>query len=795
MKFKKFLASNKFILFDGGLGTLLQKKGLPSGESPEAFAWHNSEVLMNIHAEYVQAGADVITTNTFGGNRYKLPAGLDVFELNKKMALLARQACGNKSLVAGSIGPTGKILKPLGDVSFLELVDVFVEQIRGLVAGGVDLILGETHFDLAEARAVVIAAKKVCPHLPVGISMTFEGKNSLTGTTPTGFVLTMLNLDVDFVSINCSLGPKELVPMVQEMLTVSPKPLLVEPNAGLPVLENGQTVFKLSPEDFAAQMIEFAKMGIKCLGGCCGTTPAHIARLADALKQIEFKPQSPARHFNFGLTSRSKYVLFGGDEPTVLIGERINPTGKQKLASQLQVGDISYALKLAEEQLQAKAKVLDVNVGAPLVEEEKILPKLGFELVKRYDPLICFDSNNIDAIYKSLPLYPGSPLINSISGETGRLERLGPLCRDYGAPFILLPLKGKKLPVTAKERIVIIEELVKRCEDLKIPRHLILVDVLALTVSSKPEAAKACLEVIAYCKKHNLPTTIGLSNISFGLPARELLNSTFLAMAISWGLSSCIVNPNSSRIQEVFYASNVLLDRDKQASEFVSIFSHWQSSTNKITHKTQPAELVTTPKQAVIVGDKERLISLLKEALKKKKAFEILNQELIPAITEVGDKYEKKEYFLPQLLLSAEAMQAGVTFLEPWLKEEKNVKGPKIIMATVEGDIHDIGKNIVCLMLKNHGFEVIDLGKDVPAQKIVEVAQKEQADLIGLSALMTTTMIKMEETIKLVKKYKLKCRVMVGGAVVTETFARQIGADGYSEDAVAAVNLAKKLTK
>jgi len=793
MNFRGWLREEKIIVFDGGMGTLLQAQGMAPGELPEIFGLSHPKIIEDIHRAYVTAGANVLTTNTFGGNKFKLPAGVDVFELNRKMALLAKKAGQTQAMVAGSVGPTGKMLRPLGDVDFMDLVLAFAEQIKGLVAGGVDLILGETHFDLGEARAVVVACRKVAPNVPVAISMTFEGSSSLTGTTPSGFVLSMLNLNVDLIATNCSLGPSELTPVVEEMLQVSTKPVLVEPNAGLPVLENGKTVFKLKPEPFAKQMLELAQKGVKCLGGCCGTTPDHIRALTKVLQAHAQSFGPPQVRSAFALTSRDKYVCFGQEHPFVLIGERINPTGKKKLTQELQAGELNLALTLAKEQLDAGAKVLDVNVGAPLVQEEEVLPRLGFELVKRFDAVLCFDSTNLLALEKSLQIYPGSPLINSISGEKGKLERLGPLCRDYGAPFILLPLEDNTLPETAAKRIAIIESILDRCEQLNIPRRLILVDVLALTVSSTPEAAKACFEVIKYCQKWGLPTTVGLSNVSFGLPARELLNATFLSMAMGIGLTSCIVNPNLTRIQEVIYAANVLLNKDKQAKNFIQLFAKWKSDGANIGSFGGEQE-IKTPQQAVILGDKKKLLQLLAEEVKTKNAFEILNQELIPAITEVGKKYEKKEYFLPQLLLSAEAMQAGVKFLEPWLKQEQGErKGPKIVMATVEGDIHDIGKNIVCLLLQNHGFEVIDLGKDVPAEKIVETAQEQGAELIGLSALMTTTMVRMEDTVRLVNQKGLKTKIIVGGAVVTKAFAEKIGAHGYAEDAVEAVRVAKEL--
>jgi 5-methyltetrahydrofolate--homocysteine methyltransferase len=799
MMFRKALEDNQILIFDGGMGTLLQAKGLKPGQSPEIFGQQHPEVIEGIHKDYIRAGARVVTTNTFGGTRFKLGPDIDVERFNREMALVARKAAGDRAFVAGSVGPTGKMIKPLGDVSFVELVQAFKEQILGLVQGGVDLILGETHFDLAEARAVVVAAREVCD-LPIGISMTFEQGASLTGTDGLTFIDTMQNMGVDMVATNCSAGPEGFLTVVREMLQRLEIPLLVEPNAGLPELENGQTVFRLGPQDFAMQTAKFVSLGVKALGGCCGTTPEHIRALCAEIKDRKYVPPSPSKKPCIVLTSRSQSVPFGFEFKPVIVGERINPTGKKDLSAELQAGQLTRAVELAQEQIEQGATVLDVNVGAAMVNEQEVLPALIAALVSRFDCPLCLDSSNEEAIREGLFQYPGSALVNSISGEEGKMDRLGPICRDFGAPFILLPLKGNKLPVTAKERLSIIESLLARAFDLNIPKRLILVDALALTVSSKPEAAMACLEVIRYCReKWNLGTIMGLSNISFGLPARELINSTFLAMCLAHGMTSFIANPNSARLQETLYAANVLLHKDPQAGEFIAKFSRWSPGEQRIVKeqdKDLSCENASKVQLAVIKGDKDRIVELLEqEVTEGRDPFELVDKELIPAITEVGEKYEKKEYFLPQLLLSAETMQKGFEFLRPFLEKKGKKKGPKVIMATVEGDIHDIGKNIVCLMLKNYGFDVLDLGKDVPAEEILRAVREHKAALVGLSALMTTTMVKMEDTIKLIRKKNIPCKVMVGGAVVTEVFAQKIGADGYASDAVAAVKLAQSLVE
>jgi len=810
--FRQALRSGRRLVFDGGMGTMLQSRGLPPGVSPELFCLARPDVLVGIHADYLRAGADVLTTNTFGGCIYKLgtgPGAPDVVEFNRAMARAAREAVaasGREAFVAGSVGPSGHFMRPLGDLDPAELVAAFRAQIRGLVQGGVDLILAETQFDLAEARAIVLAVRAECD-LPVGVSMTFENGVSLTGTRPEVFVQSMLNMGVDLVGTNCSAGPEQMVEVADELLAISEVPVLVEPNAGLPELVDGKTVFRLGPDDFARHTARFAAAGARLLGGCCGTTPDHIAALRGALDALSggLVPD-PTRRGGIVLTTRAQAVHIGAGSPIRIIGERINPTGKKQLIAELQAGEFAQALRFADEQVEAGAPVLDVNVGAPMVDEAVLLPALVERLVARHALPLSLDSSNADAIAGALPFHPGSPLVNSISGEPGRMEHLGPLCRDHGAPFILLPLKGRKLPVTAAERIAILEELLQQADGLRIPRRLVMVDVLALAVSSKAEAARHCLDTIRWCAAQGLPTTIGLSNLSFGLPARELLNSTFLAMAAGAGLSSCIAHPGNARIREAVAASGVLLGLDANAEAFIEGYSGWTPGNGEAgavqtggaggaSGASGVKAKAATLEEAVIRGDREGALALVDRALSEgADPFSLVQDKLIPGITEVGRRYERREYFLPQLIRSAETMQHAFRKLQPLLEAQRGqATRPVIVMATVEGDIHDIGKNIVTLMLGNHGFDVVDLGKDVKAADIVEAAERHGAGVIGLSALMTTTMVRMEDTVRLVRERGLSVKVMVGGAVVTPAFAEAIGADGYSADAVEAVRVARDL--
>ncbi|MDD4952745.1 MAG: homocysteine S-methyltransferase family protein, partial [Desulfovibrionaceae bacterium] len=574
--FRDILGDGRLYFFDGGYGTLLQSRGMPPGLSPEMFGLKNPEVVRRVHEEYLEAGADVLTTNTFGGTRHKLGPGAEVTAINRELAALARRAAGDRAFVAGSVGPSGHFVEPLGELTLADLVQAFKEQITGLVQGGVDLILAETHFDLAEAKAVVLAAREVCD-LPVAVSMTFEAEKSLTGTPPLTFVDTMQNLGVEVVATNCGAGPEQILAAVRAMLPRLETPLLVEPNAGLPELdERGRTVFRLGPGPFAQASRKFAALGAKFVGGCCGTTPEHIRALRKAC-QGQSAPRPEPGPGRLVLTCRSASAAVGFGHPAALIGERINPTGKKDLAQDLAQGRLGAAQDLAQEQIDAGAPILDVNVGAAMVDEQKVLPELVKALSARFQVPLSIDSADARAIEAALWVSAASPLVNSISGEPGRMEVLGPLCARFGAPFILLPIPGKDLPLTASERLAVIERLLGRALDLGVPKRLVLVDALALTVSSKPEAARHCLETIRLCRENlGLPCVVGLSNISFGLPARELLNSAFLSMARGQGLCALIANPGSARVREALAASEVLMDRDPQAARFIAAFSGWR---------------------------------------------------------------------------------------------------------------------------------------------------------------------------------------------------------------------------
>ncbi|MDE5831383.1 MAG: homocysteine S-methyltransferase family protein, partial [Desulfovibrio sp.] len=550
--FSLALRAGRTLFLDGAMGTMLQAGGMPPGVSPDLFCLENPEILMDIHLAYIEAGSDIITSCTFGANSYKLPPGANVFEINRKLVQIAAEAAargaaktGRRIYVAGDVGPTGHFLKPLGQVEPAEMTEAFREQIAGLAAGGADLVFMETQFDLAEIRSAVVAARETCD-LPVMVSMTFEDGATLTGSTPEIYARTLQNMDVDVIGANCSQGPDEMRPIIRELTKVCSVPVMAEPNAGLPVLRDGKTVFPQSPEQFAEKTAEFVSLGARILGGCCGTTPAHIKKLRQYAENIPPVSREIADNGVF-LSSRSSLVRVAPDASLKIIGERVNPTGKPILAKQLREGEFQEAARLADEQIAAGADVLDINVGAPLVDEARVLPRLAALFSGRFQTPLSLDSSNAAAIAAALPYCPGSALVNSISGEAGRMENLAPLCKKYGAPFVLLPLSGATLPEKLSARLAIIEDLISRAEKLGIKKRLILVDALALAVSSSSDAGKVCLDTLEWCRDAGLATTLGLSNISFGLPARALLNSVYLGMAFAAGLRSCIANPSAPR--------------------------------------------------------------------------------------------------------------------------------------------------------------------------------------------------------------------------------------------------------
>ncbi len=801
-----YLQNKEILLIDGAMGTQLQEKGMPANANPAEFALNNKNIIKQVHLDYLRAGTNIILTSTFGGTKFKLPSSLSVHEYNKCMAEVAREAVNEAKqagfshpmFVAGDVGPTGLLIRPLGNEEPMTLFEAYKEQVIGLVAGGVELIFIETQFDIAEAKLAVAAAKSVCD-LPIFISMTFEGESTLTGTSPKVFAATMENMQVDAIGVNCGAGPEQMLPIVEELLKYSKLPVFAEPNAGLPELINDETVFRLPAEPFAELTYTIAEIGASLLGGCCGTSPKHIACLKEELKKTFdiTKQITRKEHSSVQITSRSELVLLGALHPIALIGERINPTGKKLLSAEFQNSSATLAMQYAEEQIASGANLLDVNVGAAHVDEKKFLPFMVEQLISKYTMPLVLDSSDTQALINALPYYPASCLVNSISGEEQKMEILAPHVKLWGCPTVLLPLKGSELPTSAKERINIIEDLLKKAEKYGLSKEMLLVDVLALTAASDPSAPRAALQTLEYCRSLGIASTIGLSNISFGLPARELINAAFLSLAAAAGLNSCIGNPMNTRFKEELDSVNLLLGHDKQASNFIENYANYSAKSNSQdlnkANKAQSQKEELNLESAIITGNKEEIIKLLETELSKgTQAFEIINSTLIPALNIVGDKYEKKEYFLPQLLRSAETMQKAFKHLKPLLTNDASMQKGKIILATVEGDIHDIGKNIVALVLENHGYTILDLGKDVKAETILEEAQKNNVDAIGLSALMTTTMPRMKECVELMKKQGLEYKVFIGGAVVTEDYAQSIDAI-YAQDAVSTVKLLEKV--
>ena len=795
-EFLDYLKENIMIL-DGATGTELQKRGMPKGVCPEKWVIENPEVIIDVQREYVNAGSNAVYTCTFGANRMKLEAfGLQdkVVEMNAELARLSKKAVGDKAFVAGDLAPTGKFIKPFGDMDFETCVEVYKEQVKGLLEGGVDFFVIETMMDIQEARAALIAVKESCD-LPVCVSMTFEesGK-TLMGTDPLTALITLQSLGADAVGCNCSTGPKDMLKIIKTMKPYALVPLLAKPNAGLPKLVDGKTVFDMGVEEYGTYVEELVKSGVNLLGGCCGTSPLYIAEIKknlNGLKPLKIEPEKVS-----AITSARSTVFLGANHPTVVVGERINPTGKKKLQEELKEGKTSLVTDLALEQVEKGAKVLDVNVGMPGIDEKETMVKIVELLVSMVSTPLCLDSSSPEVLEAALRIYPGRALINSISAEKVKLEKLLPIAAKYGAMFILLPLSDEGVPSTAEERYTIINQVYERAKNYGYEKKDIVVDGLVMTVASDQKAALETLKVIDWSTNtFGCNTILGLSNVSFGLPERSWVNSAFLAMAMGKGLTMAILNPSSDTLMSIKMAGDVLTGKDKNSLKYIEYFG---GSTKEQTVQTKKAEQSVTEKiyGAVVGGDKENIKLHIEAALKEGlEASYIVDNCLIPAINHVGELYDKKEYFLPQLIQSAETMKEAFGLVEPLLKKDGTAEKAKarIVIATVKGDIHDIGKNIVALMLRNYGFEVYDLGKDVSAEEIINAAKEKKAEIIGLSALMTTTMMEMKTVIELAKKEGLTAKFMVGGAVVTESFAKEIGADGYSEDAYSAVKLANKL--
>ena len=807
----KELTQNKIIILDGGMGSCLIKEGMPQGVCPEQWMIENPEVQYKIQSAYVNAGADIIYAPTFTANRPKLSEhGLEnnLEEINIKLVENARKAANSvdrKVYVAGDMTMTGIMLKPMGPMDFEELIDIYKEQVAALLKGGVDCFIVETMMSLQETRACVIAIKEMCD-LPIMATLTFEADGkTLMGTDAVTAAITLASLGVDAIGTNCSTGPKDMAVNVKKMSEVVDIPIIAKPNAGIPRLnEEGETVYDNTPENFAEEMQLIIDAGATIIGGCCGTNPDYIKAVTDkCFKPVEKIQRKPHIHY---LTSERKTVSFTLDDNFMIVGERINPTGKKAFQAELKEGNIDRALDFATEQEANGAALLDVNLGMGGVDEKELMLKTLEGLSNVTTLPLCIDSSHVDIIEAALRRYPGRALVNSISGETAKTEPLLNIAKKYGAMFILLPLTDKGLPENLQEKIDIINDISNRALELGFDKNDIVVDGLVTTVGANPNAALETIETIKYCYENGYATTCGLSNISFGLPQRGYINATFLSMAIANGLTMAISNPNQTLLMSTALAANML--RNKENANLIYIDkmnalteAGFDANANNVSlsaGKTAEAKAVSNKdelKNQVLKGKQNTIVDITKKCIEEgEDPKKLLNEVLIPAINEVGDLFEKGKYFLPQLIASAEAMKTSIEYMEPLMGSSENAEQmPVIIIATVEGDIHDIGKNLVALMLKNYGFNVIDLGKDVSKEIIVENAIKYNADIIALSALMTTTMKQMDEVVKLVKDKGLNTKVIIGGAVTSQMYADEIQADGYSADAAECVKLCQRL--
>lgn len=796
-EFLKIL-SDKVLILDGATGTQLHENGMPGNVSPELWIASNPEKLIKVQQDYIAAGSEVIYSCTFGANRLKLAESNileGISEINEKLLRISRRAAEKKALVAGCIGPTGHFVEPFGDLPFEEAVKIFKEQAKGQLDGGADLFVIETMIDIQEARAALIAVKEICD-LPVIVSMTFsDDGQTLTGSTPEAAIVTLQSLGASAVGCNCSVGPDSMIPIVKKMKAFATVPLLAKPNAGLPKLVGSKTVFDMKAEDFAAFGKDFIKAGANIIGGCCGTSPEFIRKIKASIANI--KPIAPLQNSVSALSSSRKAVVIGGDRPITVIGERINPTGKKTLAEELREGKYREVRHFAIEQKEKGADILDVNVGVSGINEKDVLSAVVRLVSPLVDLPLCIDSSDPEAVEKALRIYPGRAMVNSISFEKGRIKKMLPAAAKYGAMFILLPLGDDEVPETAEQRQKYVGKIMKKAEAFGYSKNDVLIDGIVMTISSNQNAAMETLKMIECAAEAGFNTVIGLSNVSFGLPERKWVNSAFLAMAADRGLTAVIANPESEEIMSIKFASDVLMAKDKGCKKYIEKLQ--SSSTSRavppVKKNYTPEQLVY---QAVLKGDREHITQLVADAVKAGvKPSEIVDGNLIPAIKKVGDLFDKKEYFLPQLIMSAEAMKSAFDYLEPFLENKHGcgvTQKHKIILATVKGDIHDIGKNIVALMLKNYGFDVIDLGKDVGHAPIIKAAKKTGAKIIGLSALMTTTMIHMREIIDECRNAGLSdVKFIVGGAVLDKSYADEIGADGYAPDSVEAVRLVQKL--
>lgn len=822
------------VFLDGATGSNLIKRGMPKGVCPETWILDNREVLTGLQLEYFDAGTNIVLAPTFTANRLKLSDyGLQdrIGEINRELVgvstgardIFLKDHPGAKAYVAADLTMTGRQLKPMGTLDFEELVDIYKEQLQYIVSAGVDVIIIETMTSLQETRAALLASREICD-LPVLCSLTFEDNGrTLFGTDGMTAVSVLGSLGAAAVGTNCSVGPDKMLEVIRSMAYLADIPIIAKPNAGMPSLdEGGNTVYDVGPDDFAKQMIPIIEAGASIVGGCCGTTPDHIRKLKEATGDRKPVRHVPDEDLRF-LSSEKNTVCFGLDSKFMIVGERINPTGKKKLQEELRAGSFEMVHDLAVSQDENGASLLDINVGMSGIDELYTMLSAIEEVTTHVSLPLVIDSSRIDVIEQALRRYPGRALINSISYEKVKFDNLLPIAAKYGAMFILLPLSDEGLPKSLEEKKLIIDRILKRADELHISRKNIIVDGLVATVGANKNAALETLETIRYCKDElGLPTIIGLSNISFGLPERANVNSAFLNLAILNGLTMAISNPSQHMLVAGALATDMLLNKEGADIRYIEYIGRLReqypdmapmgtisiksddAQKSKAAVKDTSGDLkkksvneAGNVKKAVLSGNKSNIIEYTRQDMEAgRTASDILNGSLLPAINEVGVLFETGKYFLPQLIASAEAMRTAIEYLEPYLKADKDdAYTARIVIATVKGDIHDIGKNLVALMLKNYGFEVYDLGKDVSKEDIISKAREVDADIIALSALMTTTMQEMRKVIEYARSQGVRAQIMVGGAVITQDYADEIEASGYSRDAQEAVKLATRLIK
>ncbi len=796
MDVEALLRGKNPVILDGGMGTMLQAKGLKLGEYPELAALEHPDWVKEIHRAYVEAGAQILCANTFGANREKLRrTGKTVEEVIPASIALAKEAAAGRALVALDMGPTGQLLEPTGSLDFETAVDIFAQEVRAAVKAGADLVMIETMTDLQECRAALLAVKENSD-LPVMVSLTYEERGrTFLGHAPAAAALTLEGMGADVIGVNCSLGPREMPPLVEELRRWTTLPISIKPNAGLP--DPGGAGYDITPEEFAAAMGELTKLGVKCYGGCCGTTPEYIALLKQALEGRTIR-ESERGPIPAAVCSPNTVVPM---DRVRVIGERINPTGKKLMKEALRRGDVDFMLGQALEQMEAGADILDVNVGLPEIDEGEMMVRVVKALQGVTDAPLQLDSTRPEVLEKALRVYCGKAIVNSVNGDRETMEAILPLVKKYGAAVVGLTLDKQGIPKTTQERMDIAQRILDTALSYGIRREDVYIDCLTLTVSAEQEGAAQTLEALRRVHSElGLKTVLGVSNISFGLPARPLINQNFLTMAMTCGLDLPIINPNMGEMMAAVRSYHLLMNIDKEARDFIAAYGGATISTSITSgggqQVTAPGAGERSLSQIVESGLRGEAGECTRKLLDTADPMTIVDDILIPALDKVGADFEAGRVFLPQLIQSAGAAQAAFEVIRQTMPAQPEGAGGEkapIVLATVKGDIHDIGKNIVKVLLENYGYPVIDLGKDVDPEEVVRAAEKHHAPLVGLSALMTTTLHSMEQTIALLRKANLPCKVVVGGAVLTAEYAKQIGADFYAKDAKQSVDVARQV--